>query len=317
MSKRTTYLLLTFIPIIYFTSAIGAETEENPDPYGIKLSGVGALKTEIPHGNGNVLYTIRITNTGIELDTISLTTEGTVTATLTRNSVTLTPNAYTDVVIIINEDALTDVGTYVVNVTATSKGDPTKTATITTTTTIFTCGVEVVSVGDVTIETKETGTTASYKISITNIGSRSDTVSLSTSGEIEVMLSETSLHLEAGASTDVTLTISVDVLTMMLSTPDEYAVTVTATSENVSTETAKITSTITIKNIPGDLTDDGVVNILDLVKVASQFGSIGESLTADVTMDGVVNILDLVKVASQFGETQMDYAVANISISHE
>ena len=49
-----------------------------------------------------------------------------------------------------------------------------------------------------------------------------------------------------------------------------------------------------------DVNGDGVVNILDLVRVASSFGGTGEN-GADVNGDGVVNILDLVLVAGAFG----------------
>lgn len=231
MSKNKSSLLFTLLVLVYITIATSAETGGNPDPYGVKMARVGNITTEIPLGTGNVLYTIRITNTGSKLDTISLTTEGTVKATLTRNSVTLVPSASTDVILMISEDELSDVGTYEILVTATSKGDPTETATITITTTIFTCGVEVTSVGEVKIEKTEAGTKASYIICITNIGSRPDTATLSTSGDIDVNLSETSVALAAGASTDVTLTIDVDVLSSLLSTPGEYKIIVTANSK--------------------------------------------------------------------------------------
>ena len=49
-----------------------------------------------------------------------------------------------------------------------------------------------------------------------------------------------------------------------------------------------------------DVTGDSVVNIFDLVSVASQFGQTGEN-DADVNRDGVVNIFDLVTVAGAFG----------------
>ncbi|MCY4401161.1 MAG: hypothetical protein OXD54_01135 [Candidatus Poribacteria bacterium] len=47
-----------------------------------------------------------------------------------------------------------------------------------------------------------------------------------------------------------------------------------------------------------DVTGDGVINILDLVFVASRFGE--ESEEADVNDDGKVNILDLVLIAQNF-----------------
>ena len=50
-----------------------------------------------------------------------------------------------------------------------------------------------------------------------------------------------------------------------------------------------------------DVNADGVVNILDLVRVASNLGKSGEN-GADVNGDGVVNILDLVRVAGALGD---------------
>ena len=47
-----------------------------------------------------------------------------------------------------------------------------------------------------------------------------------------------------------------------------------------------------------DVNGDGIVNILDLVVVASAFGK----TQPDVNGDGVVNVLDLVQVANQFGQ---------------
>ena len=53
--------------------------------------------------------------------------------------------------------------------------------------------------------------------------------------------------------------------------------------------------------IPGDVNSDGVVNIQDMVLIASNFGQTGVN-TADVNGDGVVNVQDLVWVASYFGQ---------------
>ena len=51
---------------------------------------------------------------------------------------------------------------------------------------------------------------------------------------------------------------------------------------------------------PEDVNEDGIVNILDLVAVASNFGQTGENI-ADVNEDGVVDIVDLVLVAGALG----------------
>ena len=49
-----------------------------------------------------------------------------------------------------------------------------------------------------------------------------------------------------------------------------------------------------------DVNKDGVVNILDLTLIASNFGKSKEN-DADVNADGLVNILDLTLVAAAFG----------------
>ena len=51
-----------------------------------------------------------------------------------------------------------------------------------------------------------------------------------------------------------------------------------------------------------DVNEDGVVNILDLVFVASQFGETETPNRADVNKDGTVNIQDLVRVANGMTE---------------
>ncbi|MDP2703961.1 MAG: hypothetical protein Q8P01_02015 [bacterium] len=51
-----------------------------------------------------------------------------------------------------------------------------------------------------------------------------------------------------------------------------------------------------------DLNRDGIINIIDLVKVARAFGSRVPDYPEDVNGDGVVNIIDLVTVARRFGQ---------------
>ena len=54
--------------------------------------------------------------------------------------------------------------------------------------------------------------------------------------------------------------------------------------------------------IKADVNADGIVNIQDLVLVASHFGETGLS-PGDVNGDGVVNIQDLVLIASHLGDS--------------
>ena len=68
-----------------------------------------------------------------------------------------------------------------------------------------------------------------------------------------------------------------------------------------------------IQLLTGDVNNDGSVDVLDLVVVASHFGKSGES-EADVNKDGVVNIADLVLVAGAFGNTAAAPAMPTASL---
>ncbi|MEO2006338.1 MAG: FlgD immunoglobulin-like domain containing protein, partial [Candidatus Poribacteria bacterium] len=65
-----------------------------------------------------------------------------------------------------------------------------------------------------------------------------------------------------------------------------------------------------ISETPWDINGDGVVNIVDLVTVATAFGTSGAGLPADIDRNGVVNIIDVVTVASHFGEETAAVAAA-------
>ena len=54
--------------------------------------------------------------------------------------------------------------------------------------------------------------------------------------------------------------------------------------------------------LPEDVNQDGIVNVIDLTLVATNFGTTGQN-TADVNNDGIVNIIDLTLVAAAFGNT--------------
>ena len=65
--------------------------------------------------------------------------------------------------------------------------------------------------------------------------------------------------------------------------------------------TQSVSAIAELPPIPQDVNRDDMVNILDLVLVASVLGDEGGDLAADVNGDGVVNILDLVMVAGALG----------------
>ena len=54
--------------------------------------------------------------------------------------------------------------------------------------------------------------------------------------------------------------------------------------------------------VAANVNHDGVVDILDLVLVASSFGQTGRNLQGDVNRDGVIDVFDLVRITQYFGQ---------------
>ncbi len=292
--------------------------------YDVTLAAVGELTTETADATEGVSYTLTITNTGNTNDVIDLATSGDATATLSESSVSLASGASTEVTLSISADVLAKAGAYEVKVTATSQGDNSETAEVSTTTTILPVyGVTLVGEGELKGATMDMVAGVSYTLTVTNTGNTDDTIMLGSSAEVgiegsvlgsfttssdqEFPTSQLEIMLAPGASTDVTFTTAGDFFTK----PGEYEIKVTATSQGDSTKTAEISTKTTIAPVPWDLNADGTVNVLDLVQVANQFGESGVGLAGDVNMDGQVNILDLVQVASYFGKTQAEIVQAN------
>ena len=302
----------------YIYTAQEESTPPVPVVAGVSLEIVGETALSTIDAVAGVSYTLKVTNTGNMMDTVSLeasaevSIEGSVLGSLSENSIELEAGASAEVTLMVAGNLLTTPGDYAISVTATSGTDNTMTAEVTTTTTIempVITGVSLEIVGDTALSTTDAVAGVSYTLKVTNTGNMMDTVSLEASAEVGIegsvlgTLSESSIELEAGSSAEVTLMVAGNLLT----TPGDYTITVTATSGTDSTTTAEVTTTTTIEMpppppTPWDVNDDGTVNIQDLVLVAGQLGESGEGLKGDINGDGTVNIQDLVIVASHLGE---------------
>ena len=82
----------------------------------------------------------------------------------------------------------------------------------------------------------------------------------------------------------------------------------------LSTSKQSVSSTVD-PQVTADVDGNGVVDIIDLVHVASLFGTKGQS-DADINGDGVVDIVDLVLVANAFGNTANAPAMRSLAIEH-
>ena len=96
-------------------------------------------------------------------------------------------------------------------------------------------------------------------------------------------------------------TITFEVIAVKASTLKLSDVLLSDSSETASTPQMEDGQIVEPPKLKEDVNGDGVVNILDLVRVASNLGKSGET-GADVNGDGVVNILDLVRVAGALGD---------------
>ena len=97
-------------------------------------------------------------------------------------------------------------------------------------------------------------------------------------------------------------TITFEVIAVKTSTLKLSDVLLSDSAETASTPQVEDGQIVEPPQLKEDVNGDGVVNILDLVRVASSLGKSGEN-GADVNGDGIVNILDLVAVAGALGNT--------------
>ena len=258
-----------------------------PPVYGVTLAGVGTLTRETANAS-NVSYTLRVTNTGNTSDTVRLTTSGDVTATLSRTLIPLDYGKSSVVSVSIRGDALTAAGDYAVKVIATSQGDTQKTAEVTTMTTVLPVyGVTLTGVGELTTETADASEGVSYMLTVTNTGNTDDVIDLSTSGDVAGTLSDTSISLASGASANVTLTVSGEVLV----TAGTYEVKVTATSQEDTKKTAEASTKTTILPVYG-------VTLTGVGELTTETADASEGVSYMLTVTNTGNTDDVIDLTS-------------------
>ena len=117
-------------------------TIEVPVIAGVSLEVVGESALSTMDAVEGVSYTLKVTNTGNMMDTVSLEASaeigigGSVLGSLSESSIELEAGASAEVTLTVKGDLLTEPGDYAISVTATSGTDDTMTAEVTTTTTI-------------------------------------------------------------------------------------------------------------------------------------------------------------------------------------
>ena len=125
---------------IYTTQA--ESTPPIPVVAGVSLEVVGDTVLSAMDAVVGVSYTLKVTNTGNMMDTVTLEAsaevgiEGSVLGSLSNRSVPLEAGTSAEVTLKVSGDLFTAPGEYAIDVTATSGTDSTMTATVTTTTTI-------------------------------------------------------------------------------------------------------------------------------------------------------------------------------------
>ena len=229
--------------------------------FGITLEFEGESSLSTQDAIAGVTYTVKVTNTGNQDDTINLSAfpevgiEGTVRGTLSQTSVTLSPAASETITLTVAGDAFTTAGDYEVKVTSISAGDSSTTVEVSTTTTIEIAPVFAVTLeveGEASQSTTDAATGVTYTLTATNTGNQDDTINLSVSpeaggeGAVFGTLSQTSVTLSAGASETITLQVTGDASTE----PGGYEVKVTGISAGDSSETVEVPTTTTIEIVP-------------------------------------------------------------------
>ena len=267
------------------SSEVSTKTKILP-VYNVTIEGIGDLTSETPDASDDISYKFTISNTGNTEDTIDLSTSGDVLGTLSQTSVSLASGTSTEITLTLPGTALSKAGDYSVKVAATSQGDSDESSEVSTKTKILPVyNVTIEGIGDLTSETPDASDGVSYKFTISNTGNTEDTIDLSTSGDVSGTLSQTSVSLASGASTEITLTLPGSAL----SKAGDYSVQVTATSQGDIERISELTTTTTILPVYG-VSLDGVDNL------TTETTDAGDGINYKITVKNIGNTDDTINL---------------------
>lgn len=222
----------------------GGELWRMLQPYALSLS---ADQAKTGFAGQDVTYTLTVTNSGSQADTINLSVSGqTWTSVLSTSQVNLQPSTSVDFTVTVSIPPGTpNQATDAVTVSAVSQGSPCAADTAVLTTTSSTAPVYGVSLSADASMSASSGSQVVYDLTVTNTGNTQDTISLTKSGNSwTTSLSASSVVLAAGASTVVQVTVTIPSTSV---DQDSDQVTILATSQNdpAKTDSAVLTTVST------------------------------------------------------------------------
>ena len=260
-SGNTTYINLSNVTLpviggVSSTFTINVETNNGvtvPLDYsvvatrGISLTNISALSSSTMT-SVNATYLINLTNTGDSQDSYTLTVVKGGASIADLNISTPTGNlASGESLIFALNVTNSSVGTFLVNVTAQSVNDSSKSGSVNTTTIVSSPPVRGVTLTNISVLDKSTSTgiNATYLLNLTNTGNSLDTITLTVTGDTATVASVnlTSVPLSAGVSKILSFNVT-------NTTQGILHINVTATSSDTITKASVNTTTYVQSSLP-------------------------------------------------------------------
>ena len=290
------------------------ETNNGAVSYGVNLTVDDETKTT--DIGVNATYILTVTNTGNATDSFNLTYTNPDIAsvvTLNKTQVTLVQSA-TETVSLNITNATVGIGTFRVNVTATSQNESNKTDYINTTTTIAIYGVTLTV--DNETKTTDVGENATYILTVKNTGNVNDTFNLTCTNQDNasvVGLNKTQVTLIPLATETVSLNVTNATVGI-----GAFRVNVTASSLNGPNKTDYINTTTTIAIYGVNLTVDNETKTTDVgenatyILTVTNIGNADDSFNLTVTNQDNASVVALNKTQVMLSPSATEKVSLNV-----